>query len=387
MPQPATHYWVARRAIPQYIDNDTTTDYWKEWWDKYKNYFGLGTAAPDLFYFPLMPKVDVKCEDFYWDGIADIIHSTRSFDFFCKLMNAAKKSQLDPSIDTEIANRQFAFSFGFYCHVVTDCIFHPYVYRSSKDHWSAKAGEFKDNPVESIREYQHKYQEFLIDKGTCETFNLNLNRISWSCPDANNSELLDMNIAKIFNDTLMDLYRDCIPYEYKIENPSHPIHQAYDALLQTSKLIFEGDVVITYKGNNITTSGYIKEKIEKAGSVLYSPHFYTEPYPNCGSLPGYTPNKLFDFSCAVARKIFKICIKFWNSPYKNIEEFFSADPKENITNYLNGNWNLDTGIPCQFNNTQKLHSDNESMNLAHIDTLKATYNNFAYLYDSLFKKK
>ena len=332
-----------------------------------------------------MPKVNVKCKDFYWDGIADIMHSTRSFDFFCNLMNAAKKSQLDPSIDTEIANRQFAFAFGFYCHVITDCIFHPYVYRSSEDHWSAKAGEFKDNPLEAIREYQHKYQEFLIDKGTCETFNLKFNRISWSCPDANNSELLDMNIAKIFNDTLMDLYKDCIPYEYKIENPSHPIHQAYDALLQTSKLIFEGDVVITYKCLDMK-SGTLKSILE-ASEVVYSPNFYTEPYPDCGSLPDYTPNELFDFSCAVARNIFIICIKFWNSHYQNIEEFFSADPGENITNYLNGNWNLDTGIPCQFNNTQKLHSDNESMNLAHIDTLKDTYNNFACLYSSLFKKE
>ena len=202
-----------------------------------------------------MPKVNVKCKDFYWDGIADIMHSTRSFDFFCNLMNAAKKSQLDPSIDTEIANRQFAFAFGFYCHVITDCIFHPYVYRSSEDHWSAKAGEFKDNPLEAIREYQHKYQEFLIDKGTCETFNLKFNRISWSCPDANNSELLDMNIAKIFNDTSkVETYTATVSGIYLLEVYGA---QGGNVTYNTTK----------HTGGN---GGYSKGTIElKKGDILY----------------------------------------------------------------------------------------------------------------------
>ena len=34
MPQPATHYLVVRRSIPE--------EYWEEWWnDTYKKYFGL----------------------------------------------------------------------------------------------------------------------------------------------------------------------------------------------------------------------------------------------------------------------------------------------------------------------------------------------------------
>ena len=168
MPQPATHYWVVRTAIPQ---NDTKgkINFWETWWDPYKSYFGLGTAAPDLFYFPLMPGVKVSCDDFYWDGIADLIHHSRSYDIFCSLLDYAKKNK---KYSIENANKQFAFAFGYYCHVITDCIFHPYVYQSTADHWAKKVYSKKEDSLEFEHELAHKYQEFLIDEGIYEEYNI-----------------------------------------------------------------------------------------------------------------------------------------------------------------------------------------------------------------------
>lgn len=48
MPQPATHYLIARGSIPE--------DHHKTWWDIYKPEFALGSSAPDLFYFPTIGK-------------------------------------------------------------------------------------------------------------------------------------------------------------------------------------------------------------------------------------------------------------------------------------------------------------------------------------------
>ncbi len=74
---------------------------------------------------------------------------------------------------------------------------------------------------------------------------------------------------------------------------------------------------------------------------------------------------------------------FWNdTSSKTAKEYFEID----FTNYLNnGNWNLDTGIQCEFNNTKELHEGNEKMNEAHIDTLTNNYNIFNELYKNLFE--
>ena len=37
-------------------------------------------------------------KDFYWDGIADLIHHSRSYDIFCSLLDYAKKNKKISSI-------------------------------------------------------------------------------------------------------------------------------------------------------------------------------------------------------------------------------------------------------------------------------------------------
>lgn len=89
MPQPLTHYLVLRRAIPE--------KYWSSWWiPEYKNYFALGTAAPDIFYFPTVPKIVKNIrDDIAWNEIANPLHSNGSYDLFCTLLDVAKLSKIE----------------------------------------------------------------------------------------------------------------------------------------------------------------------------------------------------------------------------------------------------------------------------------------------------
>lgn len=366
MPQPATHYWVVRRAIPEF---NGKVNCWEEWWDKYKNYFGLGTAAPDLFYFPCMPDSGANKRRIFWKGIADLIHHAGSYDLFCLLLNSAKKSKCEGSVNA--GNKQFAFAFGFYCHVVTDCIFHPYVYRSTGDHWAI--------PDESKNELKHKVQEFLIDSGIVKDFSLNLNRIAWRCPNPHN-ELLDTDIAEPFFHALNSVYPDWIPLEYHNPNDkSHPIQQAYLSLLKTADLLFSGIRVFCFAQGTILKPRSISEIASPMGK-----NFFNSPYPNCVNLDTYTPRDLFNFSCAVSRKIFLEALNFFNSTSKDSNKFF----KEHFTHYLNtGNWNLDTGIRCQFNNTKELHEGYDKMCKAKVETLKQSYRYFEKDYLTLFSSK
>ena len=385
MPQPATHYWVVRRAIPQY-DAEKRINFWETWWDRYKSYFGLGTAAPDLFYFPLMPGVEVSCDDFYWDGIADIIHHSRSYDVFCKLLNYAKKVKLTSVND---ANKLFAFAFGYYCHVITDCIFHPYVYRSTGDYWGKKVYDELGDGVEFKKELSHKYQEFLIDNGIYNKFNIQefttLERISWQCSNESGDKLEPL-IANCFYNVLVRTYPDCFPNNYKDPNDiNHPIQQAYLALEQTADLLFKGKEIFLFGAKRRIPTDKIQEYLPVVKEFFTDDKsFFTVPYPNCCSLDAYSPEELFNCSCAVARKIFIESLKYWQDDNAiDSKKFF----EEKYTHFINqGNWNLDTGLKCNCNNLEMLHKDNKAIDIVGFEELKQNYIVFNSDYKELFEK-
>ena len=377
MPQPATHYWVVRRAIPKY-DITGEINYWEEWWDKYKAYFGLGTAAPDLFYFPLMPNVTTTFSDFYWDGIADLLHHAGSYDVFCELLNCAKNMK---NTSPNESNKLFAFAFGYYCHVITDCIFHPYVYRSTGDHWANKVVNKIGDMAEYKNELKHKYQEFCIDRGIYNEFNLgkstSLDRVAWKCSNAGDDRM-EPTLSNCFYNALMKIYPDCFPPQYNDPNDiNHPIQQAYAALAQTIDILFRGSEVFLFGGKIRIPSSKIQEHL-----IAIKEEFFIEPYPNSGSLTPYTPQDLFNFSCGVARKIFIESLKYWeDSVSSDSKEFFEA----NYTNYLNqGNWNLDTGLKCNLNNLAQLHGDNGEIDKASVEELNGNYIVFRDVYNELF---
>ena len=350
MPQPATHYLVVRRAIPR--------EHWANWWDKYKPYFGLGSSAPDLFYFPKMPAKNIR-EDLSWEELANPMHSIRSYDMFCTLLSKAKCNMKNGASAPE---KQFAFSFGYYCHVVTDCIFHPYVYRSTGDHWSS---------IDFSNELLHKQQEFFIDTGIFHKFydKQNFLRIQWECKDADTVQL-DRSIATLLHDALQEVYPDCYPISSDATSIDHPIQQAYSAMLQALPTLFEGvEIHLWGQRKVINTRSILSEKQDS---------FFVEPYPNCPSLDSYTPEELFNFASCACRQIFRAALSFWESDALSAREFL----KSKSVHYIDaGNWNLDTGLPCQYNNYSMMRTEEpehysfKSDELRNIyNTLKAEYN-------------
>lgn len=347
MPQPATHYLVTRRSIPK--------EHWSTWWDKYKPYFGLGSSAPDLFYFPLLPDVAVKNirTDIWWDGLANPLHSSNSYDMFCSLLSKAKHHKQRGDEDTE---KQFAFAFGYYCHVVTDCIFHPYVYRSTGDHW---------NTSSRIHETEHKTQELFIDNSLFQRFynkEQNFARIQWECKGENENQL-EHPIALLLHEALQEVYPDCYPASLDVSSSDHPVQQAYSALVQAISPLFEGTKVYLWGNRSIKIpTAEIRKRI--------SSDFFTTPYSDCPTLDSFTPEELFNFSSAACRKIFIVALDFWNSDITSAKEYF----KSHSTHYLNcGNWNLDTGLPCHYNNYEQMRNEDSEHYSFKSDELKEIY--------------
>lgn len=342
MPQPATHYLVTRRAIPQM--------YWKTWWDEYKSYFGLGSSAPDLFYFPLIPGVKNIRKDLAWEDIANPMHSSKSYDMFCSLLDFAKTNKKS---NQTASQKQFAFAVGYYCHVVADCIFHPYVYRSTGDYWCS---------ADFSNEIKHKLQELFIDTGIYHKYYgvQNFSRIEWRCNNSDN-DLLDYELALVLHQAMLINYADCYPDGDDITRITHPIQQAYLALQQSIPVLFSGKEINLFGKRSVFNT----KEINVAGQI----RFFSEPFPHCGALNRIAPETLFDLSSFACQKIFLTALSYWESSDLFAKDYF----KEHPTHYLGvGNWNLDTGLPSQYNNYSIMRETNEKQYMFCVDELIQT---------------
>ena len=356
MPQATTHYLVTRRAIPR--------DHCEKWWDIYKPYFGLGSVSPDLFYF-LIPKFHESLCAKYLDGvdcgkISDMIHHEKSYDLFCKLLETAKKSKI--SGEPGVGEKQFAFAFGFYCHVVTDCIFHPYVYRSTGDHWNTST--FR-------AEQKHKIQEFKIDRGIHRDIRkteLEVGSTNWRCV-GDSDKLLDHSIAELFHKSLQDVYKENYPVKSdQVSDDDHLIQESYEALNDLLPTIL--------KGEKLLLIGQRKTIIIQDTNDDY---FYSTKYTSCSGLPEYTPQELFNFASVACRAIFNKSLDFWEDPSDiSPHEFFESDPVD----YLGRkNWNLDTGLPSHYNEDPLIKDECSEHDLSFIKEITDVYDKLSSRYN------
>ncbi len=348
MPQPTTHYLVIRRAIPR--------EQWSDWWDQFKPYFGLGSTAPDLFYFPR-----ISIGRTYDSEISDAIHADCSFDLFCTMLDIAKRNKINPS-NPFVAEKQFAFSVGFYSHVVTDCIFHPYVYRSTHDHWNTK---------NFINESKHKIEEFRIDRGIHRMIygkDQEIGTTSWKCPGGT-PDFLEYAIVDLFNSALLLVYPTNFNTTKSINDDSHPIHQAYRALNSEIPYLFNGQKLFLWgSGQGLSTS-----------DINFDDYFFTTPYPATLGLEEYTPQDLFNFACSACKKVFLDSLGFfYDEQYDSASDYFHRHP----ANYLaQGNWNLDTGLLCQYNNDALMQKECPEHYQYKADELKRQYFELNQLYN------
>lgn len=370
MPQPATHYLVTRFSIPeQYYDL----------WDKYKSYFGLGSCLPDLFYFPTVPivavgsivdtlKNKIQYIDIEWKEMADMMHADKSYDLFCRMLDYAKAIQSAEPENTDKYLKLFAVAFGFYSHVVADCIFHPYVYRSTGDFW---------NTTDFFDELQHKKQEAYIDGKLYKHFYSGedaYQRMQINCRE-NDTYALDFDVAAMLKTTLSEIYpamRNSL--STNITDSEHPLHHAYMALENTTNFLFK-------ERNKVCLWGQKKSVDISFYNLMseFSDEFFTENYPDCENLPALSPYELFLLSVTIGYKVFDEAMNYINAPEISANEYFL----QHNTHYLNsGNFNLDTGLSALNNTEPALTCGKEYSYSFKADTLS---NNYRY-FEGDFKK-
>ncbi|HWR40003.1 MAG TPA: zinc dependent phospholipase C family protein [Patescibacteria group bacterium] len=355
MPQPITHYLVIEEAL---------TDAARNLWEKYRNFAAFGSFGPDLFYVKdvLLARFDPKQN---YEALSDALHGDGSFDLFCALLDQAKDNQRR---DPEAAGKQLAFALGYYSHVLTDCILHPYVYRRTQDHWKYHV------PKEDYT--AHKKLEAMID---CHI--LKEKHRKEAVPDAsavrcrqeNNGDLLDMDIASVLNNALKTVYSAVLSADFQtldINQPEHPIHAAYHD--------FHHIVGTTYAAQNILCglreyfAGLDMLKQLNAADIQ-ARNVSKGPWrPNGDSAElTYSSSELFAMAVWATKQVASIALAFWTGDpgSGNAQSVF----RQNGIAYLRENWNLDTGLPARFNADPAIFDRGEQRYNVGVDVLRDVY--------------
>lgn len=330
MPQAGTHYLIARMAIPLACRNT--------WWASYKPYVGLGANGPDMFSSPLILRCITKKSDSFnfdgtvpWGPMANAVHQWRSYDMFCLLLSSAKGRWLAATTEAERigAEKRRAFSFGYYCHVITDCIFHPYVNGSIGAGWPDSQA--------FIPQWRHRRQEWELDRAVMAAY-YSVDRIGHMdirCEDEPGV------LSPVVADWLMECLQQVYPGEYQIEVTleRYPLQQAYRAFVEVADIFFRGEEF----------SGWLDSQYLDLWNKYHivgfdKSDFFERPYPLLpdSSLDAYTPKELVAFSVYVGRQVFAEVEGFWNNEWAvSAKDYFAGVPVD----YLGGgNFNLNTGL-------------------------------------------
>jgi hypothetical protein len=339
MPQPITHYLVVEEAMLKASP---------PLWQKYGNFAGFGSFGPDLFYIKDVFKRYLN-PSLNWDWVSDLQHWNHSLDYFFAMLDAIRDGYDDASIE---GDKLLTFALGYYSHVITDCIFHPFVYRRSQDHWRLH------QPAACYQ--AHKRLEALIDMDILAVKDKGLPSPSLFrvlCDDSRSSVLLDADLVWLLDRCLPKIYSGsadifkCWKKNGAIADPEHPINAAY--------VDFKKMVGVTYEAQNILygLEAYwggtgplhrlnqidLQETNELRGPWL--------PRGLSAALT-YSARDLYSLAVNAVRKMMVAASDFWQSNAAEAAEFFFEDGLM----FLEENWNLDTGLPAKFNN--------ESVNLA-----------------------
>jgi hypothetical protein len=332
MPQPITHYLVIEAAMLKASP---------PLWQKYGNYAGLGSFGPELFYVKDIFKRYLN-PSLNWDEISDLQHWDRSLDFFFAMLDSIRDRFDDASAE---GDKLLAFAMGYYSHVITDCILHPFIYRRSRDHWRHH---------QPAAYYQaHKRVEALIDidilafKGI-ELPSPDIFRVL--CDDSRSPALLDTDLVWLLDCCLQRIYGKSAnalknwAERYVIHDPDHPVNAAYADFKKLVGVAYAAQNILygldAYWGKagplHRLTSADLKETTELCG-----------PWPPRGvsSTLAYSARDLFTLAVNAVQKMIAAAFDYWQSDTANASDFFCGDGLL----FLEQNWNFDTGLPAKCN--------------------------------------
>ncbi len=277
-----------------------------------------------------------------WDEVSDLQHWDRSLDLFFAMLDSIKDGYDDASIE---GDKLLTFAVGYYGHVITDCIFHPYIYRRSRDHWRYH------QPAAGYR--AHKRVEALIDmdllafKGR-EVPSPDLFRVL--CDDSRLPALLDTDLVWLLDACLPKVYgtdpgfADHWKDRYDIHDPAHPVNAAYAD--------FKKIVPVTYEAQNILYNldahwGNAEPLQRLSQTDLQEANELHGPWPPQGqsAVLTYSARDLFTLAVNAVQKMIAAVSDHWQSDSAAAGDFFHTDGLL----FLDQNWNFDTGLPALYN--------------------------------------
>jgi hypothetical protein len=318
MPQPVTHYLVCEEAFQAVFP---------ELWHSYANFAGFDSFAPDLFYIADIFKNEINHGQSYPE-LADAIHWNDAFDCFCAMLDYIKAN----NTDSVKSNKMKAFAYGFYSHVVTDCIFHPYVYRATGDHWL-------DHPVADYDKHKHieaLMDSYLLDKKIKCSPGYQFNP-QVRCGRAENEDVLDEDVHSVFKHGLVTAYPEHIP-EHITDGGKYLLKQAYEDFARTLGLDFFLIGKINLDPMNREMIPLI-ENWNQADIALMNDNRH--PWLQLDGNIDLTYSVLDLYHCAV-QAVKEI---LWAS-----EEYLNRNENGKPWNvFYADNYNLDTGLPCSLN--------------------------------------
>ena len=371
MAHPITHYLVIKNAM---ISNKN-----ESLWSSYSNYAAFGSFTPDVFYLKDVGYLAFT-DKYDYSKISDYIHWDGSLDLYCYFLDYIKENY---ELNTHIFLKLKAFSYGFYSHIITDSIFHPYISRKTKDHWK------KHEPVKNYVE--HKYLESLIDsflltkneKQNAKDFKYHEKVL---CYQDMNYKTLDNEIFLILLNGLNNVYSKIIDnnaeddeknfYEYflkyELDDTEHPIHEAYDDFVDTISILYKNEYI------GLLPSESIKAFIPK---IILAKHHnekmnlnksaWFKKKNNFMSL-NYSVLELFEMAVLTTKKLINISESFFNQNELSSKEYLKLNSSDMVI--FEENFNSDTGLSSKYNYEESINSeDNQIRYNAFIDDLVYHY--------------
>ena len=156
-------------------------------------------------------------------------------------------------------NKTKAYAYGYYSHVVTDVVFHPFIYRITDDHW--KLHDITDNLL-NHKKLEARIDSYIIHKyrGTNPFGFKYYKRIV--CSQEEDDNLLDKDIFLMLKQCLKANYVQIINQDFAETNfytnyhelfeqesddsADHPIHNAYADFIQSMSILYNWAVLLKF---------------------------------------------------------------------------------------------------------------------------------------------
>lgn len=342
MPQPIAHNFVCEQAISE-------SPLARGFWESYGNFAGFGSFSPDLFYIE-----EVTAGKAAYGHAADDIHKDGTLDCYCIMLDAIKRLTAPPAQRDKVK----AFAYGFYAHVVTDSIFHPFVYRTSGDNWVTHP----EDPYAEHKTLESRIDNYLIAL-RMETDPAYTISISANC-NVHLSEDLDHGVHDVFRDALVDTYANGRMNSYvynRLDKPreENPVQKGYRGYFVANGSDF---IYLRRFHKNMMSWEHVLPLGEWSDNDLDAMNTAHRPWstaPGNASL-NYSVRELFDKAVAVVGQVIEVSEAFLASQAPSSRDVLQAS---NVR-YLQENMNIDTGLPASLNNDPDNRSDTDAIRFA-----------------------